>query len=423
MSWESELREEIRFSSPNFNLFNAKWKNDERSASRKLGIFGPPKFKGEIVQDLGVKSTLYPLNIFFDGFFHNKDADEFFEACTTESGAWEVIHPVKGPLILQLVSVREVMAPVDAGNYTEFQTEWIEPANITRLISPAELAASILNSALSAIGDAQLILTQLRADAYSAIQSTINTINKVAGFSDNVLAEITATDALVQESYLSARAALDGALAEYGIGESDPSGFGEATANVVTSPVNASNSFSQRFTAYNNMATEILTLTPSTTTEDDFNTVSSQEFSIALALIAIAQTTATSVFSTRADVISAMENLTDIFNSSTAALDEIQDAFSGLDIDFQYFSETQTYTSLINLYALAMQYLITQFFNLSAEKKFTLKTARSPIEITVTEYGELGDSDVFYNLFLESNKLSGNDILLLNPGREVVIYV
>lgn len=92
------------------------------------------------------------------------------------------------------------------------------------------------------------------------------------------------------------------------------------------------------------------------------------------------------------------------------------------DIDQQYFAAAQSYTSLVNLYTLALQYLISQFFNLKAEKRFTLKTPRSPLEITVTEYGSLGDNDIFYNLFIESNKLSGNDILLLPAGREVVIY-
>jgi hypothetical protein len=40
----------------------------------------------------------------------------------------------------------------------------------------------------------------------------------------------------------------------------------------------------------------------------------------------------------------------------------------------------------------------------------------------VTEYGSLGDADANYDLFVRSNNLSGNDILLIPAGREVVIY-
>ena len=124
----------------------------------------------------------------------------------------------------------------------------------------------------------------------------------------------------------------------------------------------------------------------------------------------------------RGYAVSAMENITDRFNSTTAALDEIQDTFSGLDIDLQYFSESQSYTSLVNLFTLALQYLISQFFNLKVEKRFTLKVPRSPIKLTIDEYGEFGDNDFYYNLFLKSNKLSGNHIVLLPAGFEVVVY-
>jgi hypothetical protein len=422
MSWENELKEEIKFTSPNFNIFTALWRNNERSTEKKLGLFDPPKFKGTIVQDLESKSIRYPLNVYFEGIFHNSEAEDFFNALDSESGQWEVIHPVKGPLILQLMSAREVMSPVENGNYTEFQTEWILPANITRLISPDELAASILSSALNAIDDALLVLAQLRADLYSAVQSAINTMNKIAGFMDKVLGELVATDALIEDSYLSARAALESALSAYSIDSSDTADMGEAFVNAGTVPVNISDDFSQRFTNYNDFNTEIFTLTPDTVTQDDYSIVVSQEFNVTIVLIAIAQIVATSEFTTRAEVISAIENLTTIFNDSVAALDEMQDAFSGLDIEFQYFSESQSYTSLINLYTLAIQYLISQFYNLKIEKRFILKTPRSPLEIAVTEYGDLGESDFYYDLFLSSNKLNGNDILALPAGREVLIY-
>lgn len=89
-----------------------------------------------------------------------------------------------------------------------------------------------------------------------------------------------------------------------------------------------------------------------------------------------------------------------------------------MDIDKQYIANSQNYTSLVNVYTLTMQYLLSQFFNLATEKRFTIKNKRSPLEICVTEYGTIDN----YDLFIESNELSGDEILLLNPGKEVVIY-
>jgi archaellum component FlaF (FlaF/FlaG flagellin family) len=94
-----------------------------------------------------------------------------------------------------------------------------------------------------------------------------------------------------------------------------------------------------------------------------------------------------------------------------------------MDIDKQYFANSQNYTSLMNTYALTIQYLLSQFFNLATEKRFTIKSKRSPLEITVTEYGSIGENESNYQLFIDSNQLTGNEILILQPGREVVIYV
>ena len=89
-----------------------------------------------------------------------------------------------------------------------------------------------------------------------------------------------------------------------------------------------------------------------------------------------------------------------------------------MDIDKQFISQSVGYSTVQNLYALTMQYLLSQFFNLKTEKRFTLKNKRSPLEITVTEYGTLDD----YDLFIESNELAGDEILILPAGKEIVIY-
>lgn len=93
------------------------------------------------------------------------------------------------------------------------------------------------------------------------------------------------------------------------------------------------------------------------------------------------------------------------------------------NLDGQYFAQSNNYTRLQNTFALTMRYLLTQFFNLKTEKRFILKTARSPIEITITEYGSMGENDANYDLFIKSNNLCGNEVLLLPAGFECVVYV
>jgi len=442
MSWENELRTEVVFRSPSYvaatttgiistikskvlgvgGEYRALWRNNERSFERKLGQFDPPKFQGTIVQDLGVKSMLYPLTVYFDGIFHHRDADAFVKALYSEPGQWEVIHPVRGPLILQLVSCREVMDPTENGNYTEIETQWIEPANVERLISPAELIADTLSTILALAEDASTVLTQLRSDIYSAIQAAINTFNKIAGSLDSLTGGLSSTSAIARDSYDSARATFNSAISDFGVDNPDSVDVAAGLVNMALAPIQASTDFSDRQSAYENLVDAIFALTPATTTRDDYNKVVAQEFGITLALMATAQIVVSSEYGSRADVVAAMDNVTEFFNSVIERIEAIQAQFNALDIDMQYYSQLATYTTLVNLYTLVFQYLLSQFYNLRAEKRFTLKRARSPIEITVAEYGSLGDADANYDLFVRSNNLSGNDILLVPAGREVVIY-
>ena len=126
MTWIDRLSPTIDLTSPDGNIFDALWRNGPRSLTKKLGIFEFPGVKGAVVQDLDVGPTRWPLVIFFDGEDNDKEGTRFFKACK-ERGLWTIIHPVKGSLELQLISATELIDPVESGNITRFETEWIEP--------------------------------------------------------------------------------------------------------------------------------------------------------------------------------------------------------------------------------------------------------------------------------------------------------
>ena len=421
MTWETQTNPEIKFISPELNVFIALWKNNERSLEKKLGIFDPPKFKGSIVQDMDVKSVSYPLTIYFDGFNHNKTADKFFKACQNEKGQWEVTHPTKGQLILQLVSVREVIDPTETGSYTMFETQWLEPANIERLISAPELGALVLLEILDAIADGIAQLQQLRSDLYAAVQGALNMINKVAGLANTVMSELAATQNLINDAWNEAKNTLTNLLTIF---KSDPTNeeiqnkIGQALIDVVSIPLEANDNYDTRIDYYDELANLMYSEAPTGSDPEDYNKALFFELSMIAILISGARIVVTSNFKTRSEIISAIEKVQESWNDIIASIDGIQENFENVDIDKQYFGNSQAYTSLVNTYTLVMQYLLSQFFNLATEKRFTIKNKRSPLEICVTEYG----SPDFYDLFIESNELTGDEILLLNPGREVVIY-
>lgn len=436
MTWETQTNPEIKFISPELNVFIALWKNNERSLEKKLGIFDPPKFKGSIVQDMDVKSVSYPLTIYFDDSNdytdlklsslakrgnHYSKAEAFFKACQNEKGQWEVTHPTKGVLILQLVSVREVIDPTETGSYTMFETQWLEPANIERLITAPELGALVLLGILDAIADGIAQLQQLRSDLYSAVQAGLNMINKVAGLTNTVMSELAATQNLINDSWNEAKNTLTNLQTAFQSNPSDPDiqgEIGQALIDVVSIPLEANDNYDTRIDYYDELANELYSQVPTGSDPEDYNKALFFELSMIAILISGARIIVTSNFKTRSEIISAIEKVQESWNNIIASIDGIQENFENVDIDKQYFGNSQAYTSLVNTYTLVMQYLLSQFFNLATEKRFTIKNKRSPLEVCITEYGTPDN----YDLFIESNELTGDEILLLNPGREIVIY-
>lgn len=422
MTWESALREEIKLTSPEGNVFYALWRNNERSFEKKLGRFNPPKFSGTIVQDLGHTGDLYPLNVYFDGPFHQDDVDNFYKALK-EKGQWEVIHPVKGPLILQLILCREVISPIETGNYTELELQWIVPANLQRLVSPLELLSSLIAEISNAIADAIAILQQLKTDLYAAITAASNALNQIAALQDDTLGQLVSTSALAQDAFETAQTSFNNALAAFGIDNTDTADIGQGMVDMSLAAVSEETNFENPAAYYESLNDDMTSVAIDDISEEGYNNALCIEFGMTTSLIAVAQLVANVEFESRSDVINAIETITSFFNDTVASIEDLQDLFSSLDIDFQYFSQTLTYTTLINLYTLCLRYLFAQFYELSTEKVITLKKNRSPIEITVTEYGTLGKDDINYDLFLTSNNLTGDDILLLPAGMEVKIYV
>jgi prophage DNA circulation protein len=126
--WQTRLRREITFTSPDGNVFIALWKGDQREREKMLGKHSFPGRDGSIIQDLGTRAATYPLTVFFGGLNHDLTAWGFFEALR-ERGPWTVEHPVFGYMVLQPVKFTEQTQPVESGGVTEVQTEWLEPLN------------------------------------------------------------------------------------------------------------------------------------------------------------------------------------------------------------------------------------------------------------------------------------------------------
>lgn len=125
----------------------------------------------------------------------------------------------------------------------------------------------------------------------------------------------------------------------------------------------------------------------------------------------------------RVQAIAAADTARNTFSQVTAEMDRINSLFENVDIDEQHFCDIETHHERSILTAETVNYLVASSYDLTREKNIVLKEPRSPIEITITEYGTLGENDENLTFFNRSNNLSDVDLLLLPAGREVSVYV
>ena len=420
MTWRNRLRPTITLTSPEGNIFEAKWRGNSRSKDKKLGLFEFPKVKGTKVQDLDIGSARYPLTFFFDGENNDQESDRFFKACD-ERGVWNVIHPVKGSLDLQLISVKESIEPVESGNVTQFDTEWIEPLKDSVVPSLFQ-QRSIIDSQIDEINStaSDQIESNVLQETAAETSSFEATVNAVVAAVEKFLAPVYELQAEINSQVLSIKRGINSLLSAPVLDIVSIAGQVQA---LVQLPALAIADVNSRVEAYEGFIAAALDFSPDTAESKDRNIVAVQELALTSGLASISFVSSTGELTSRLQAIELINLNTGLFKDITDALDATQELFKDEIIDDQYFSQSESYSDALLMVSQTIAYLLRSAFDLSIEKRFILEKMRAPIEITISEYGDLGEDDLNFQLFIESNSLKGNEILILPEGREVLVYV
>jgi len=417
---DERVRPEIKFISPNGDEFTAKWKNSTRSKSKKLAKFDYPNVVGTLVQDQDTTSPTYPLTFWFDGQTHDIQAERFWIAFDLR-GKWEVIHPVHGLLELQPSTIEISDDPTGDSLRSRVDTEWIKSIDESRLISTAELN-SIIDAEMNALnvtGSDQLI-ENINIEQAGPEADFKNSVGVTATQADSLLGPIARQNTEVFAQFNAVQSSLQDALQAT---VTDPLLIAAQIQNLIQLPSLAIKDIASRLQANLNFATSLFGLTPSTPSVGSRNTLAVQEIALTAVIAANAQIVSTGALKTRPEAINAALEIADQLTAITENLDAGQTIFDDSDIDAQYFSQSQSYASAVTITADAIRLLQQSTFDLLIEKRFKLKSESTPARVVIEQYGTLGEDDKNWDLFIESNELNDIELLLLPPGKELVVYV
>ena len=416
MSWQRRLKDVITMTSPEGTQFEALFQSSTTSNSKKLGIFSYPNINGEIVQDLGVNSDRVSFSIYFDGPDHDLQKT-LFERKLKETGLWEIDHPVNGINFYQLIDYSYSDAPVENGNYTQFDLNWIIPIH-DRTITSALEQRNIIQRLTDAINN-------------SAAVAFINNVSQTLDSATQAIRDVTDDIVALRESILSPIAKLNNSIfnlsnaIQRGINLTiadtliDVESLSGQIQQLIQTPGLIQTSIESQVNAYSDFINGNTGLSPTDSSVESKNIVQTQEVSSLGALGGICLAISNSEIQTRSQAVQAAESLILLFDTITNNLDNTQEIFENNDIDLQYFSQSESYQDAAKLVSATLKYLIDILFKLKIEKKFTLDKMKFTPGLVIEEYG----TDELYDFFIETNNLKNTEIILLPAGREVTVYV
>ena len=422
-SWDERLRPTIDLTSPDGDAYSAKWVGDSRSQDKKLGLFEFPFVRGTIAQDLDVSSSRYSIRIYFDGNNNDKTAESFWKSCK-QRGTWTITHPVYGFIDVQLVSVSQDTQPIDNGGITAFDTEWIEPIDEKTLMTAREMidrataqTDKFNAQAIQQFADNIRATTEgLRGYIESATQLVVNA-NEVAFAPINAVTD--GVNSLVNETALGIEDIFMSSVFE-------AQTLGAQMVELCQLPVLATTNIRSRLDAYDDMVEstlDILERTQGLTSEEAIDNALVCELTLSACVGGYAKSIISGELDTRENAVALATRYASMLTDVTNSLDLAQDDMTSMPITKQYFSQSQAYADALQLLAMIQRYILISVFDLSVAKRFTLDRDRSPIDVVLTEFGELGDGDTLLDFFIFSNSLYGDELLLMRSGREVVVYV
>ena len=416
-TWMDRVRETITMVSPTGQSFEAFWQGGDRSVSKKLGIFDYPNFKGSTIQDLDIKSVTYPLTIYFEGDNHDVIAERFFFACK-ENGEWTITHPVVGDLRLQLVDVKQKIDPVNQGNITKFDLNFMESLEAGATTSSVLLSVEIREQInLFDLLSLDSFVPSLVTDSFAAIQAVRNTVR---GLTSIVRSTLRTTSAALDEIERQINATLDDVIF-------DPLRLGQQIQELMRIPGQIVTNIESRFSIYDDINTQIYAgelrrgTTPTTTVED-LNASNTSEFILAASSTGLCLAMVDSEADTRPQALSASQSVSDTFLNVAQFNDENAARYVGVPINRRYFAQSATFAQYYRLMYVTAAYLFGLLYDLRRERRFTLQQPYNTIFLCLEQYGTLGEEEEILDLFHASNNISDDEFLVLPAGREIVVY-
>jgi DNA circularisation protein N-terminus len=440
LAWQTRLRE-AAYTPPSGAHNRIKFMYVD--VSREFDLRGTahefPQVNDAYVQRTGFGSRRYPLVCYFSGPNHDLLATAF-EAALMEPGIGVLEHPMYGTLrnVVPFGTVTRTDALATAANQSVVQvTFWTTTGKPYPSAEP-----QTQNEILQLLGNFNVQAAQQFAIKTNLKKATdrAGVIATVKGFLKTVsgaMSKVSTATASVRRQMQDLTDALNFGM-DVLIGQ--PLLLAQQVTNLVLAPGRAAAGIVSRLDGYGRLAGDIFgsdqaspgerlgsgssLLTTRTSIANEFHTAdlfgSSAIAGSILSVAAKPPAGAPPTFTTRTQAIAAAAAIAEQFDLAVASRDAGFAALASMGgVSEAQLDTGESYQALQSLVAKTMGYLVQTSLGLQPEKRITLDRDRTIIDLS----GELYKTvDEKLDLLITSNDLTGDQILELQRGTEIVYY-
>lgn len=406
MAWQERLRE-AAYNSPSGRRLTFIYEDVAREVEKKTAAFDFPGVNGTYIQDNGTTSRRYPLRVIFSGPNCDLEAGNF-EIALNERGQGLLEHPAYGDVtVVPFGSIKRIDNVKSAGNEVAIELTFWETIGVIYPTEQGDPAAAVY----AAIEEYNV----QSAEEFGGKLDIKKPAKKVS-FRDRYRAAIARVKAGLQRI---ANAQANVARRFNAISDSidrgidvlidDPLTLAFQTSQLIQAPSVAAAAIGDRLAAYRNLSRSIFGGS-SATVNDFYN----DDLFASGNLTGSISSTLNNTFTTKADALAAADELLSQFDELTVWRDEQFGTFGAIDTG-------ASFAALQQAVAVAAGFLVAISFDLRQERRFTLDRARNVVELVAELYGTTDDATL--DFFIASNALTGDEILEIPQGREIVYYI
>lgn len=404
MSWEDQITE-AAYTSPKDIRMAFVYEDVSRIFEKRTSAFDFPDADGTFVQDMGRTGYKFPLKCIFAGPDHDLEALKF-ESLLAERGIGKLEHPFYGSFdVVPFGEIERIDALQTAANQTVVNVTFLETTKLVYPSSQNDPESQVINS-VSEVCQA----TSFDYDEVCKAKDTAEKIverNEFEKLLDTVTATLDGIAKAEQEvfnRYNSIKQSIDQSIDTL---IDDPLTLAYQTILMIQAPARAYQSITARLEAYGSLTKDLIAQAVDLPDFYRRNVFNNSVMTGSVLSVVNHQ------FLTRTDALTAANLLLEQFDSIVAWRDEQQVTFDNV------IDTGETYQRLQEAVALAAGYLVEISFTLRKEYRLTLNRNRSLVDLTGELYGSVDD---YLDFFIESNKLTGSEIIELQKGRTVVYY-